>query len=84
MDVHHLAEMANQIGQFYVAEPDRKQALLDTATHIRRFWDPRMRRALLEHLDTPGAAGLDAFVTEAVRTHRTILEPAPPPAKAGK
>jgi formate dehydrogenase subunit delta len=83
MDAHHLAEMANQIGQFYVAEPDRKQALLDTATHIRRFWDPRMRRTLLAHLDAPDAAGLDAFVAEAIRTHRAILEPGPP-AKAAK
>jgi formate dehydrogenase subunit delta len=83
MDAHHLAEMANQIGQFYVAEPDRKQALLDTATHIRRFWDPRMRRTLLAHLDAPDAAGLDAFVAEAIRTHRAILEPGPA-AKAAK
>ena len=27
------------------------------ADHIRRFWEPRMRRRLLEVLDQPEAAG---------------------------
>ncbi|HTS87397.1 MAG TPA: formate dehydrogenase subunit delta [Gemmatimonadales bacterium] len=78
MDVHHLVEMANQIGQFYVAEPDQTQAQLDTASHIRRFWDPRMRAALLRHLDDHAAEGLDPFVAEALRVHRALVTPPPP------
>ena len=39
--------MANRIGEFFQAMPDRQEALLGVATHIRKFWDPRMRRELL-------------------------------------
>lgn len=81
MDVHHLAEMANQIGRFYAADPDRTQALLDTASHIRRSWDPRMRRALYQHIDQHHGEGLDPFAAEAVRVHRQMLEPANTPVR---
>ena len=85
MDVHHLVEMANQIGRFYAAELDQSQAMLDTATHLRRSWDPRMRRALLTHLTDKAGAGLDPFVLESIKAHRTLLEPKPsaPQAPAG-
>ena len=81
MNVEHLVEMANQIGRFYEAYPDRAEALASTARHIRRFWDPRMRAEFLRHLDGPGAEGLDAFVVEAVRAHRAELAPKENPAK---
>jgi formate dehydrogenase subunit delta len=75
MDIHHLCRMANQIGQFYRASPDRNEALLNTASHLRRFWDPRMRRELLAHLDEQEGAGLEPFVIEAVKANRQMLEP---------
>ena len=74
MNVRHLVGMANQIGRFYEAYPNREEALQSTATHLRRFWDPRMRRELLEHLDA-GGEGLDGFTSEAVRVHREMLTP---------
>ena len=48
MDVNNLIRMANQIGEFFESMPDREQAMQDIASHIRRFWDPRMRHAMLE------------------------------------
>ena len=75
MNVEHLVEMANQIGRFYEAYPNRAEALASTAQHIRRFWDPRMRAEFLRHLDGPGAEGLDPFVIEAVQAHRAELAP---------
>jgi formate dehydrogenase subunit delta len=75
MDIHHLCRMANQIGQFYRSLPDRNEALLSTATHLRRFWDPRMRRQLLAHIDEQAGAGLDQMVLDAVATHRESLSP---------
>ena len=59
-----LVSMANQIGRFFTTQPGGKAAN-DIATHIRKFWDPRMRSAILAHLDA-GGAGLDPFVREAV------------------
>ncbi|XQU69915.1 hypothetical protein OJJOAM_002646 [Cupriavidus sp. H18C1] len=48
MNLDNLVKMANQIGTFFAAMPDRDEALADIATHLRRFWAPPMRRALLE------------------------------------
>jgi formate dehydrogenase subunit delta len=76
MNVEHLVEMANQIGRYYEAYPNRAEALHGAAQHIRRYWDPRMRAEFLRHLDEPGGTeGLDEFVAEAVRAHRAELAP---------
>jgi formate dehydrogenase subunit delta len=75
VNIHHLVDMANQIGHFHESLPDRVAAETGTANHIRRFWDPRMRRALLTHVDQQGGAGLDPLVLDAIRTHRAELTP---------
>ncbi|MCX4177809.1 MULTISPECIES: formate dehydrogenase subunit delta, partial [Paraburkholderia] len=43
---------------------------------IRRFWEPRMRRALLAVLDTPNKEALCQIVREALAGHRAGLTPA--------
>ncbi len=73
MDVNNLIKMANQIGTFFESMPDRQQAVQDIATHIRRFWEPRMRRALLHSLDENGAVGMSDIVRTALANHRQLL-----------
>ena len=73
MDVNNLITMANQIGTFFESMPDRQQAVQDIAEHIRRFWDPRMRRAILDSLDQHNDEGLSDIVREALSTHRQIV-----------
>lgn len=73
MDVNNLINMANQIGTFFESMPDRQQAVHDIASHIRRFWEPRMRRTLLESLEQNQAQGLSDIVREALSTHRQLL-----------
>jgi formate dehydrogenase subunit delta len=71
--------MANRIGDFFESMPDHEEALTGVADHIHRFWEPRMRRALLAALDeAPDANGiaLSAFVREALVKHREELTPA--------
>jgi formate dehydrogenase subunit delta len=75
MDVQRLIRMANQIGNFFEAEPDRTAALEGIAGHIKRFWDPRMRRDLLTWIDEHEAQGLAPLVAEAIRAHRDRLAP---------
>jgi formate dehydrogenase subunit delta len=65
--------MANQIAQFYHSLPDQAEARLSAATHLRRFWDPRMRRQLLSHVDEDGGVGLDEFALNAVMEHRELI-----------
>ena len=80
MNIEHLVSMANQIGRFYEAYPDRAEGHKSAAMHVRRYWDPRMRRALMHHLDAEGGEGLDPFMLEAVREHRAELTPKDGPA----
>jgi formate dehydrogenase subunit delta len=66
MRVERLVSMANDIGAFFNAEPDKAEAAKNIATHLRRFWDPRMRRQIVAHY-REGGAGLDDVVRSAVR-----------------
>lgn len=59
-----LVAMANQIGDFFTTQRDRVPAEA-IAQHLRQFWDPRMRAAILAHLDA-GGEGLKPAVREAV------------------
>jgi formate dehydrogenase subunit delta len=65
MDIHHLVRMANDIAHFYAGEPDREEAVNGVASHLKRFWDPRMRRQIIEHL-AAGGEGLEDLAREAV------------------
>ncbi len=64
MSPEKLVYMANQIGKFFVSQ-GADQAAAGTADHIKKFWDPRMRKAIILHLDG-GGAGLDPAVREAI------------------
>jgi formate dehydrogenase subunit delta len=50
MSPDKLAYMANQIGRFFASQP-HTDAVAGIADHVMKFWDPRMRGALLAHLD---------------------------------
>jgi formate dehydrogenase subunit delta len=67
-----LITMANQIGDFFESMRDRKQSLDEIAGHLRRAWDPRMRIALMEHVEHHNGEGLKEIVLEAVRTHKMV------------
>jgi formate dehydrogenase subunit delta len=65
MSAERIAQMANQIARAFAAE-GREEAARDTADHIRKFWDPRMR-AQLEALMIAGGDGLDPLALDAAR-----------------
>ena len=65
MRADHLVSMANDIGHFFNAEADKSAAAQGVATHITRYWDPRMRRQIVAHY-REGGAGLDPLVRSAV------------------
>ncbi|MBV8453057.1 MAG: formate dehydrogenase subunit delta [Deltaproteobacteria bacterium] len=48
MDIHHLVKMANDIGTFYATLPDRNEAINSIAAHLKNFWEPRMRREIID------------------------------------
>ncbi|BCK86443.1 hypothetical protein MIZ01_0199 [Sideroxyarcus emersonii] len=65
MNPDNLIKMANQIGAFFEAMPNREQAVKDIAAHIQRNWDPRMRTAMLQHIGSNGGTGLSPMVRDA-------------------
>ncbi|SEA20727.1 MAG: formate dehydrogenase [Paraburkholderia sp.] len=77
MDDNNLIDMANRIGDFFDSLPDHEEAVNSIADHIRRFWEPRMRRAILATLDTPGATEIEMsdIVRESLVKHRVDLTP---------
>jgi len=63
--VDKLVKMANQIGKFFVAQK-HPEGVASMTEHLKKFWDPRMRNAIIAHVDH-GGAGLDPIAIEAVR-----------------
>ena len=66
MNPANLIKMANQIGAFFEAMPNREQAVKDIAAHIQKNWDPRMRTSLHNHISNCGDVELSPMVREAL------------------
>ena len=75
MKAERLVQMANDIGSFFASEKDRQKGAAGVANHIRMFWEPRMRRELLMHLDQKDGEGLTPLVLDALRKHGHELDP---------
>lgn len=73
MNAQKLVKMVNEIASFFEAEPDRDVALEAVAGHLKRFWDPRMRREIVRHVEEQGGEGLKEMALLAVKKHRDKL-----------
>jgi formate dehydrogenase subunit delta len=73
MDIINLVGMANRIGDFFQSMPDRAEAKRDIADHISKFWEPRMREALIARIDDASTSELHAIVREAVKENLALL-----------
>lgn len=64
--VERLVAMANQIGDFFAPYPpgQREEGVRN---HLRHYWDPRMRQALLAHVAATGGGGLHPHVLAAAK-----------------
>jgi formate dehydrogenase subunit delta len=60
-----LLRMAGQIAKFFAGQP-RANAADEVADHIMKFWDPVMRRQLIEYV-AAGGEGVDPLVVAAAR-----------------
>lgn len=65
MSPDKMVHMANQIATFFKSQP-REDAVERVATHLRDFWDPRMRDQLRAYV-ADGGKGLDAIVIGAAQ-----------------
>lgn len=67
MDIHHLVDMANDIANFFEGELGKEGAHEGIHLHISRYWDPRMRRAIIRYVQEQGDGDLRPSAAEAVR-----------------
>jgi formate dehydrogenase subunit delta len=66
MNVERLVEMVNDIANFFHSEPDHATAVAGVAGHLRRYWEPRMRKQIIAHLEE-GGHGLGDLAREGVQ-----------------
>ena len=62
--VDKLARMANQIGDYFSAMPER-EAVDGAADHLRLYWTPKMVREIIAYAETEHS-GLNATAAHAV------------------
>ncbi len=79
-NVEHLIRLANRIGSFFEAMPDRKEGMEGIANHIQKFWEPRMRSSLLRFLEAhpdgrEGDMALSEIVVAAMTQNKERLTP---------
>ena len=69
MQTETLIKMANQVGDFFSADPNQAQAQLDIAQHLNRFWTKDMRNQIAAYVKTNQGAGLHSQVISAIAAH---------------
>jgi NADH-dependant formate dehydrogenase delta subunit FdsD. len=65
MDIERLVTMANDITDFFHGAVSADEVASSVATHLRRYWDPRMRKQIIAHWQA-GAAGLSESAKQGV------------------
>jgi formate dehydrogenase subunit delta len=83
MDAGHLVQMVNDISNFFYPAEEPAKAAASVAAHLRRAWDPRMRKQIVEvwrrgegEFSDVGRAGVALLAGEAPRADATGVEPA--------
>ena len=66
MNAERLVTMANDIADFFAADPDRQAALDGVFNHLKKFWEPRMRKQIVAHVRAHGTDGLHDLARAAV------------------
>jgi len=66
MSAEHLVQMVNDIADFFRSEPDRGLAIAGVSNHLKKYWDPRMRRQIIAYVGEHGGEGLSELGQAAV------------------
>ena len=75
MNIENLVDMANNISAFFLSEAGEQDAPKEVASHITRFWDPRMRSQIIAY----GQAGGEGLVPCARAAVTLLVPPGPRP-----
>jgi formate dehydrogenase subunit delta len=83
MNIDLLIKMANQITDFWEGEAGREVAVKEVATHLRRYWEPRMRAQMITYYHERQGSGLNDIAKAAVEVLAEQAAQLKPAAAAG-
>ena len=66
MNIDLLIKMANQITEFWEGEVGEEAAAKEVSTHLRRYWEPRMRGQMMTYCEERQGSGLNDIAKRAV------------------
>lgn len=66
MNIEHLVTMVNDISHYFAADPDEAAGAASIADHLKRFWEPTMRKQIAAHL-AAGGEGLEPLAKKGVQ-----------------
>jgi formate dehydrogenase subunit delta len=66
MNIDLLIKMANEIGDFFGGTAEPEEAARAVASHLKRFWAPRMRAQMIAYCEQRKGAGLSDLARSAV------------------
>ena len=66
MNIDHMIKMANEISSFWQGEVGEAAASAEVATHLRRYWEPRMRAQMITYFEERHGAGLSDVALKAI------------------
>lgn len=66
MNIDLLIKMANEITSFWEGEVGQEKAANEVATHLKRYWEPRMRAQMIGYFEERQGAGLNDVAKAAV------------------
>jgi formate dehydrogenase subunit delta len=66
MNIDLLIKMANQITDFWEGEAGHDVAVKEVATHLRRYWEPRMRAQIITYYHERQGSGLNDVAKAAI------------------
>jgi len=65
MHIERLIKMANDVSNFFAADPDKQLAIEGIKNHLARSWEPRMRHSIVAYTKADGA-GLSELAKAAI------------------
>ncbi len=65
-NINTLVKMANDISNFFNADPDKEVAAEGMRNHIVKSWDLRMRKAIIAHINQHDGEGLSPLAKTAI------------------
>ncbi len=66
MNIDLLIKMANEIGAFFGGTAPAPEAAQAVASHLKRYWEPRMRAQMIAYYRERQGAGLTDLARDAV------------------